>query len=203
MLPPPPPLPLPSQYLGLAYTASTAPLPFRSPAFAGVNVGHNWDPSWVTYIKRMGVNAARIFGLAGPIPTLQKFVAGGGGTWGNDLNNNAVTTQLTFTAAIAQLRSATGRNPASASTFANPPLWAAFSALMTTADNTTATGNSMQAQVTALQAVGIEPLLVFWLTCPVFSFSTLNMQNATYWAEHWEVRAEPPPLAACPREACA
>lgn len=35
------------------------------------------------------------------------------------------------------------------------------------------------------QALNIEPLLVFWLGCTNFAFSTLDPTNPTYWAEHW------------------
>ena len=38
-----------------------------------------------------------------------------------------------------------------------------------------------------MQSAAIEPLLVFWMGCPVFSFSTLDPQNQWYWAERWEL----------------
>jgi len=41
--------------------------------------------------------------------------------------------------------------------------------------------------VAAAQSVGVEPLLVFWMGCGVFSFSTLDPTNSTYWAERWEL----------------
>ena len=43
----------------------------------------------------------------------------------------------------------------------------------------------MASQVATLQANGIEPLLVFWLSCSTFTFSTLDVSSATYWGEHW------------------
>ena len=45
----------------------------------------------------------------------------------------------------------------------------------------------MASMVTALQLAGITPLLVFWLSCSTFAFSTLDVNNPVYWQEHWEL----------------
>ena len=49
------------------------------------------------------------------------------------------------------------------------------------------TGGSMASMVADLQAAGITPLLVFWLSCSTFEFSTLDVSSANYWKEHWEL----------------
>lgn len=87
---------------------------------------------------------------------------------------------------MAQLRSYTGHTPGQG-TWANPPRWATFEAMLDDPQGGP-TGNSMAAQVAALQASGITPLLVFWLSCTNFEFSTLDVASPAYWAEHWEAR---------------
>ena len=90
--------PVPSQSLS-SFTATTASAGTGPPAI-GVNAGHNFDPSWVAWLQRLGVSGLRIFGLAGGFGTLEGFATSGlsaqdyKATWGNDLNNNAVTTQV-------------------------------------------------------------------------------------------------------------
>lgn len=147
---------------------------------------------------------------------LRSFAAPAGTTYGNSLDNTAVTTQAAFTAAIAALRSPAGHTPSASASWLNPPRWSAFDAMMANTQ-TTAGGASMATEVAALQvptggpsqkksnalcdasvsprppdtplrcaqAANIEPLLVFWLGCNAFSFSTLDSTNATYWEEHW------------------
>ena len=41
--------------------------------------------------------------------------------------------------------------------------------------------------VAGAQSIGVEPLLVFWMGCGVFSFTTLDPTSSTYWAERWEL----------------
>lgn len=128
------------------------------------------------------------FGLAGNIPSstatttgLQTWVTAAGAPWGADLNGVAVSNLATFTAAVSQLRSYAGHTPGIMA-WANPPRWPAFDMMMSSSVGGP-TGNSMAAQVAGLQANGITPLLVFWLSCTVFQFSTLDVSKATYWAE--------------------
>lgn len=81
------------------FTASTTSAGSGPPAI-GVNAGHNFDPSWVAWLQRLGVSGLRIFGLSGGFGTLQGFATDGlspqdfKATWGNDLNNNQVTNQV-------------------------------------------------------------------------------------------------------------
>ena len=96
-------------------------------------------------------------GLAG-------FIKANNGTWGNDMNNMTVASAAGFSAAVAVLRSPAARNQATTAggpAYSNPPLWGAFAAMMTQATPTKAEGASIQAQVQAVMAAGIEPLLVF------------------------------------------
>lgn len=127
---------------------------------------------------------ARIFGLAGSPGNLQNWV---GANFGRDLNGVAVTNLNSFQSAVNTLRSPLGRNPSSASSFSNPPKWAAFDAYQTSTSAGQPDGNSLLSEVQALQAAGIEPLLVFWLSCTTFQFSTLDQTTTTYWGEHWEL----------------
>lgn len=178
--------------LNLLFTASTAPNPLSSvsPMFMGVNSGHNNDTSWQAFMRRLNANAVRIFGLAGNIPQstatstgLQTWVTAAGAPWGADLNGSPVTSLATFNSAIATFRTYAGHTPGQGF-FANPPRWATFEAMQDT-NSAGPSGGSMSGEVAALQAMGINPLLVFWLSCTNFAFSTLDVSRPAYWAEHW------------------
>ena len=167
-------------------------------------------------MQRLGVSGLRIFGLAGGFSTLNGFATAGlsssdyKAVWGNDLNNNAVTNQVTFVkkvnktmrlrtsasvmafplqatfdAAINTLRTPLGHTPG-AYAWPNPPRWASHEILL---NYTTVApdGNSMLNTVAGAQSIGVEPLLVFWMGCGVFSFSTLDPAAPAYWAERWEL----------------
>jgi len=181
--------------LNVQYTLSTAPNPVSpiTPVWMGINSGHNNDTSWMTYMKRLGVNGVRIFGLAGSIPSstattlgLQSWVVAGGGTWGADFSGVAVSGLASFQTAVSYMRSYNGHTPSLAFTWSNPPRWATFEGML---DNNLGgpTGGSLLQSVTSLQGMGIEPLLVFWLSCSNFAFSTLDVSNPTYWAQSWEL----------------
>ena len=151
------------------------------PPAIGVNAGHNYDPSWVAWLQRLGVSGLRVFGLAGSLTTLEAFV---GASYGSDLYGDPVTSYATFDAAIATLRTPAGHAPGAS--WPNPPRWATHEAMLN-ATSVAPDGNSMLNVVAAAQAVGVEPLLVFWMGCGVFQFSTLDRTNSTYWAERWEL----------------
>ena len=126
----------------------------------------------------------RIFGGAGSFSTLQQFV--GAFNWGHDLNNNTVSSYAAWSAAVAGLRAPAGHTPASAGSFANPVKFSALDLMLNSSINSP-TGGSLLSTVQGAQALGIEPLIVDWMPCTVFAFSTLNTANGTYWAEHWEL----------------
>ena len=143
-------------------------------------------------MKRLGVNGVRIFGLAGNLSTttgLKGFITGppAPGVWGNDMNNQPVSSAATFSAAVALLRTPAGHLASAAASYANPPRWSAFNSMMQYSTLTKAEGQSMQAQVQQLIANGLEPLLVFWMACPVYNFTTLDSNAAAYWGERWEL----------------
>ena len=138
----------------------------------------------------------RVFGLAGTpqygtTSTLQAWIVGGpnllpAGTWGADLTGAAVTNLATWQAAVTLLRTPAAHNPANPSSYPNPPRWAAFDRMQNTT-SVAADGLSMQGIVQGLQSINVEPLLMFWMGCGVFSFSTMNPAQPAYWAERWEL----------------
>lgn len=184
--------------LTLEYTLSATAQPFTSPAVMGVNAGHNNDTSWITYMKHLGVNGVRIFGLAASVPStsgattgLQSFVASGGGTWEKDINGNAITNYATFMTAVASLRTSFSWLPSATNTaFSNGASvrWQTFQTELNTLSSSGGpTGNSMAGQVSAVYGIGATPILVFWLACSTFAFTTLDVTNPNYWAERYEL----------------
>ena len=148
--------------------------------------GHDVDSDTMQWYKHLGINGVRIFGGAGSMKTLQAFV--GPAMWGRDLNGNPVNNTATFKSAVSSLRFPAARN-FTAAAFAllpNPPKITALATLLS-GSGTGPTDASMASTVAVMQSFGIEPLVVDWLTCGVFAFSTLNQTNGTYWAEHWEL----------------
>lgn len=144
---------------------------------------------------------ARVFAFSGvsSISSLQLFATGGvdfpnaaGGPfnspaawWFNDANNNSVTSFASFQSAINLLRSPQGRN--ASYTWPNPMQWNTLNVALSTPDPTNSLGGGAQQTVESLQTIGIEPVLVFSLTCAQFNFSTLNASSPTYWAERYEL----------------
>lgn len=128
-------------------------------------MGHNQPGSgWLQYMQRLGVTGAgsdspsiflcsaaearavlmqrlchsagaRMFGGNGGIQP-RRFL---GARFGLDLNGVNVTSVATYNAAVATLRSPAGRSNATR-TWANPPLWANYSAALAVADPTIPTG---------------------------------------------------------------
>ena len=75
-----------------------------------------------------------------------------------------VNSSAAYVAAQATLRTSTGHDASKASTFVNPPNFAAYDAGLSTPDTTKPSGQSVATQVAALQAMGIEPVVVDWNT---------------------------------------
>jgi hypothetical protein len=178
----------------ITYVASTVHVN-PTPPWIGVNSGHNADPGAIAWYTHMGVNGVRMFGGAGSLTTLEAFSTTGGcsgshcraSVWGTDLAGAPVVDANSFWQAAAQLRSPAGHLPTQAgwAAWTNPPRIPEFQLNM----NTTSSGISlsMAAGVAAYRAVGIEPLLVDWLTCTNFAFSTLDPNTPAYWQEHFEL----------------
>lgn len=118
---------------------------------------------------------------------LSYFVQNTPATWGNALDNTPVASQASFNAAVSQLRSPNGRAP-NAYPWPNPVRWTGFEFLMNGSFNG-ATGQSIELAVRQAQAAGVEPLLVFYLPCSQYKFTSLDPATAAYWAERW--RAHP------------
>ena len=177
--------------VSFSFVASTAPSGVT--ALYGVNSASNNDLSAYTWLQRLGATGVRIFGLSSVTTSLHSFVVNGAnGTWGADLNGAAITAKAGYTSAVTQLRSTAGHTPGAAgfAAWTNPPAITYLEAQNGPASASTAPdGLDLATQVSKLQAMGVEPLLPFVLTCNMFSFSTLDSNNATYWQEHW--RAAP------------
>ena len=180
------------------HTLALSPLPnlvsATSPATVGVNAGHRalGDPSYIAFMQHLGVNGYRLFGLGGigNRAGLRSVATAGvrASLFGSDMNGAPVVDQPSFTAAVATLRSAAGRDPSRAGQFAYPPAWAAVEANHAAAVSGDPTSGAPAATVAALSAeLGLLPVAVMQLGCSSFSFSTLDPTSATYWAEHWEV----------------
>ncbi len=91
-------------------------------------MGHSTlDGNWVKFVKRLGINAARYF--VNPIMNVTSWTVAGNCPWGNDLNNNSVSSLATFLGAVSQLRTANGRNWTYP--WANPFKWSALYQLLT------------------------------------------------------------------------
>lgn len=187
--------------LELTYTLSTTAQSYTSPNIMGVNSGHNNDTSWITYMKHLGVTGLRIFGLAGSIPTSASSALGSvtglqtwvtiGGTWGADINGNTVNSYASFQTAVTALRTSYNWLPSATNSQSNAGSvrWNTFQGMQNLVNgNGGPAGNSMAAMVSDMYGIGVTPILVFWLACSTFQFSTLDVTNTSYyWQERYEL----------------
>ena len=164
-----------------------------SPGVLGTNLGHRSDASWISFLRYLGPNYVRSFGLNAlgiEYSTLQSLATAAGGTWGNSLNNTPVTSYSTWQAAVATLRASNGHNEALASQYAYPINWGLINLnLNTTFTDTTSdavVGNPANT-ISMLNKNGINLLAVNWLTCSNFGFQSFDNTTATYWGERWEL----------------
>ena len=178
--------------LSLSLTPNAASA--TSPNVVGVNAGHRalGEPTYVAFMKHLGVNGYRLFGLGGigNAAGLRSVATSGvaASLFGRDMRGAPVADAASFAAAVATLRSPAGRDPSQAASFAYPPAWAAVEANAAAAVSGDPTSGAPAATVRALQTeLGLVPLAVMQLGCGSFAFTTLDASNATYWAEHWEV----------------
>ncbi len=173
---------------------ASSPVTGTTPLTLGINLGHRneQDKSWVTYLKYLGVNAARSFGLnaLGSYSTLQALVTSGGGTWGHALDNTAVSDITSFYAAVAALRAPHGHNPAFQTTYTYPVLWNLIESNLNTTDYSSpssALQGNPNDYINELNKMGVPMLAVDWLTCSNYAFSTSDHTQAIYWGERWEL----------------
>jgi hypothetical protein len=156
----------------------------------GINIGHQYDPSWISFIRYAGVNSVRIFGTlngVGLSATLQVLATSNGGTWGNDLNGVPVTNLASFNAAVGLLRTTNGRNPNHPWVY--PPVWSQIELNLNTSltEPTKIAGGNSANSIGVLNMYGIPVLATMWLTCDNFEFASFDLMNATYWGERWEL----------------
>jgi hypothetical protein len=98
-----------------------------SPAIIGVNVGHRYPGSnWPIWLRRLGVNGARVFTTATWGSKLNSATWTGTTNWGKSLSGVTVVDQTTFEAAVAELRTTAGHTPSSAASWAFPVKWSKF-----------------------------------------------------------------------------
>lgn len=162
-----------------------------TPAIIGVNMGHRYPGSnWPLWMKRLGVNGARVFLTTLWGSSLENFVSSS--TWGTSLSGAAVTNAATFEAAVSQLRTPPGHDPASVSLWVNPVKWSKFSTNFATTDtsgpDTEEEGNHNATLTTLAQLLPNRPVVV--LGCSLSSIrdgTVLDNTTAAYWASRWEV----------------
>ena len=128
--------------------------------------------------------AVRLFGGSGGVSPKTVYTSA---NFGNDLSGYPVTSSATYSQAVSGLRSPGAHNPPASSNWPNPVRFAVYDTALAASTSTSATGNSVTAVVAALQANGLEPLLVQWTTCGQFAYTSYDSTNSTYWAERWEL----------------
>ena len=114
----------------------------------------------------------------------------GSSSWGKDMNGAPVTTLAQWQAAVAQLRTPAGRNPAFASTFANPPVWSVVEGALALTDNSSpsnAIDANPNATVASLASLGLVPLAVTQISCKSFDFVFDSPTDPGYFGERWEL----------------
>ena len=111
--------------------------------------------------------------------------------WGTSMSGAAVTNISTYTAAVSDLRSWAGHNPANAGNWVYPPPYALIDWWNNQGDQTgfswQVTGPPSYVINATYANLGYRPMVVAHLGCGSFSFSTIDPTSPTYWAEHWEL----------------
>ncbi len=114
----------------------------------------------------------------------------GKNNWGEDLMGAPVISLAGWNAAVAELRSQTGRNPTNPGNYPNPAQWVAVERALATTDTATpadAIDGNPNATVAALASMGIVPLAVTQLSCKTFDFTADTPDQPGYFAERWEL----------------
>ena len=163
---------------------------------------YDGETSWTAFLRHMGANGARLFGMNGLLTgqTLPVVLTNSAPdqnnaaqlqSYGNDFTNTPVTSLATFNTAVAALRKSdfSGRNVSNtALTYAAP--WATVYSNFATVDNATADTQSQgspKANMAALTKLGVQPLAVHWLSCTDLNWQSLSPSATIYWGERWEV----------------
>ena len=187
------------------HEAPTALLDAWSALLALPPAGQRYDGegTWTAFLRHSGVNGARLFGMNG-LPSGTTFAVSNTNTapgstnaaqlqsYGNDLNNSPVGNLNAFNAAVAALRKSdySGRNASNPKGYAYAAPWAGYYSNLLQIDNSTSdtqAQGSPAANLAALRSLGIQPLVVHWLTCGSFAWTSLSPSDALYWGERWEV----------------
>ena len=131
-----------------------------------------------------------MFGLGGISGGTLVNTVGGQLNFGKDLNGNPVTTYAQWQAAVAQLRTPTGRSYTNAGGLVNPALYSQIEATLATTD-TSAPSEEIDGNVNStlamLASIGIVPLVVTQVSCASFDFTTDSPTVPAYWGERWEL----------------
>lgn len=145
------------------------------------------------WLKRLGVNGARVFLTSLWGSSLETFV-GGSTKWGKSLSGASVTDLASFQAAVAELRSPNGHDPSPAAValWTNPVRWSRFDTNWVTTDTSSPAneqeGNHNATLAAVAQTLPNPPLVV--ISCGLGSVrdgGVLDNATSAYWASHWEV----------------
>lgn len=102
-----PPPPQPRAY-NVTLTPQAAAYPRPTAQTIGINAGHSFGGSPLMFLKRLGVNGARLFGGSGGVKPRALL----GGDFGLDLNGAAVAGRAGYLTAVAQARNAASSSAA-------------------------------------------------------------------------------------------
>lgn len=144
-------------------------------------------------MQRLGVNGARAFLTTLWGSSLYNWVGGTTTAWGKSLSGAAVTNLATFQAAVAELRTRNGHDPAMASSFKYPVKWATFDTkwvtTVTSSPGDAQEGNHNATLATLKTIPGMQtPLVALGLgLSSVKDGTVLDTTTAAYWAKSWEV----------------
>jgi hypothetical protein len=164
-------------------------------------------------MQHLGINSVRQFGVAGlgingaGFATIQQMAVSVLNTpgsnnaakaanlafWGcHPVTKQPVVDQNSFNDAVALLSTPAGRDPFNKAGWLYPPAWQQLDINFNTTDPSSAgaemVGNPA-ATVKALNSIGVSTLMVYWLSCTAstFIFQSVNMADAIYWGERWEL----------------
>ena len=131
-----------------------------------------------------------MFGLGGISGGTLVNTVGGQLNYGKDLNGNPVTTYAQWQAAVAQLRTPTGRDYNNAGNLVNPALYKQIEVTLATTDTSAPSeeiDGNVNSTLAALATLGIVPLVVTQVSCASFDFTTDLPTDAAYWPERFEL----------------
>jgi hypothetical protein len=179
---PPPPVVVPSN--AITVTVSGTATGASAASTLGVSVhGRNSTNNSLRYYQRLGASAARLF-PASRLPWANVT----GTSYGLSLSGVAVGTQDQWLAAVAELRTPEGHDPANTA-WAQPIQWADYANnLLNRYQDPTI---SFTADIQVLASLGMEPELILPGLCSSLSFipnfASEDISTPQYWLERWEL----------------